>query len=165
DGPFVVAGTHVRIPHAGISRAVVNEVEFGIVGNPTPDRAAAPLPLACSPRGNAEIFALIFCVKRFEIGTDTGVLVGAAVVGTPQNLAGLYVKRRKLAANAEFASAIADEHNVLDYDRRHGDRLAELNIADLRLPSRLARIRVNGDGMCVKRVVNDLAVRERCSAI
>ena len=79
DRPFVVAGPHIRIPDARISRSVKDQIQFRIVGNPTPNRTAAHFPLAGIPRFEAQILTLILCVERFEIGTDESVRIGTAV--------------------------------------------------------------------------------------
>ena len=47
--PFVVAGTDVLVPRAGVGRAVIDEVERGIVRQPTPHGAAADLPRVAGP--------------------------------------------------------------------------------------------------------------------
>ena len=93
-----------------------------------------------------------------EIGTDAHVFIRAAVVSAPQDFAGFHIERGELAAHAEFASAVADEDDVLDDQGRHGDGFAELDIADRGVPDFLAGVGVDGDGVRVERVVDDLAV-------
>src|ERR1051326_7012766 len=42
--PLVVAGPHFRIPRTGIRGAVINQIELGVIRDPTPNRAAADFP-------------------------------------------------------------------------------------------------------------------------
>ena len=56
-------------------------------------------------------------------------------------------------------------HFVLDDERRHRDRLAAIHVAHLRPPQLGARRGVDGDGVTVEQVVDDLAVGERRAAI
>ena len=48
-GPAVVAGALHRVPRAGVARAVIEQVQFGIVRIPAPRGAAADLPLVAFP--------------------------------------------------------------------------------------------------------------------
>ncbi len=93
-----------------------------------------------------------------KVGTDAHIFVGAAVESAPEDFAGFDIEGGKLAANAEFAAAVTDKNDVLDDDWRHGDGFAELDVADGGLPGLLAGVGVDGDGMGVKRVVDDLSV-------
>ena len=125
DGPFVIAGTHVGIPDAGISGAVIDEVEFGIIGDPAPDGAAAELPLAGSPRFYAQVFALILRVEGLEIRPDAHVGVWPRTVRSPEDLPGVRIESCQLSAYAKLRAAIADEDNVIDDDWRSGDGFAK----------------------------------------
>src|SRR4051794_17976274 len=58
SAPEVIAAALVGIPWARIGGAVIDQVEFGIVGDPAPDRAAPNLPAIRGPTGDAEILAL-----------------------------------------------------------------------------------------------------------
>src|SRR3546814_3137429 len=55
--PLVVAGALDRVPGAGIARAVVDQVQLRIVGDPAPRRAAADLPLVAFPGGEALVLS------------------------------------------------------------------------------------------------------------
>src|SRR6185312_6005634 len=79
DRPLVVSRTHVCIPRPWITRAVVNQVEFGVVRNPAPNGASTTLPLIGSPSAHAQVLALVFGIKRFEVGTDAGISIGATI--------------------------------------------------------------------------------------
>src|ERR1051325_6800439 len=86
-GPLIVTRTLLVIPRSGIASAVVNEIELGIVGDPTPDRAATDLPGIGRPARNPEIFSLIHFVKRLELRPDQNVLVRSCAVGAPNDFA------------------------------------------------------------------------------
>ena len=75
------------------------------------------------------------------------------------------VERGDPAAHSHLAAARADDDFALHDDRRHRDRLARVEVAHLRAPELLARCRVDGDGVSVEQVVDDLAVGERRAAI
>ena len=117
DRPFVVAGAHVIVPNSGIASTVIDEVEFGVVGDPAPDRSPAHMPLIRSPRTHAQIFALIFRIKRLEVGADEGVFIGAAVVSPPQDFSGFQIKGGELSPYSKFAAAVSDQYDVF-YDNR-----------------------------------------------
>src|SRR5262249_60003159 len=56
-GPLVAARGLLRIPGRRVARAVVKEVQLGIVGDPAPGAATSSLPLVALPRLKARIFA------------------------------------------------------------------------------------------------------------
>ena len=43
-GKFVIARAILGVPRAGIGGAVIDQVEFRVVGNPSPDATAADFP-------------------------------------------------------------------------------------------------------------------------
>src|SRR4051812_29099413 len=151
-GPFVVAGALLRIPRAGIAGAVIDEVEFRVVGDPAPRRAAAGLPGLGGPGLHAEIGALVARIERLEARADQHLLVRAGAVGAPEQLAALRIERREPAAHAELGAGIADEHLSLHHERRHGHRFPARDVAELRPPELLAALRVERDGMVVEGV-------------
>ena len=120
--PFVVARPLARVPGAGIGGAVVDQVELGIVGVPSPGGGPATLPLVTLPGLQARIFAdrpaqfcrLLRIDQRFIIRTDR--------IGAPCLLAGFYVVGGHRTANRELAAGDADEYLVLDHhpSRRSG---------------------------------------------
>src|SRR5690606_643011 len=87
--PLVVARPLIRVPGAGVARAVVEEVQLGVVRVPAPRRAAAPLPLVAGPRGHAEVLALVVVVERLEVRADADLAVRARAVHAPDLLAGV----------------------------------------------------------------------------
>ena len=143
--PLVVAGAQIRVPDAGIAGAVEEQVGLGVVGDPAPHRRSAELPLFRRPRRDAEVLALVLGVEGVEVGADLHVAVRAGVERAPHLLAGLHVERRDVAAHAELAAGVADEHVVLDDDRRGGERLAAVDVADLGPPRFLAGLGIDGD--------------------
>ena len=156
--PPVVSGTHIRVPNAGVSGAVVDQIEFGIVRNPTPYSTAANLPLVWRPAFRALVRSLIFRIKGLETGANARVLVGTGAISSPTYLAGLQIERHQSAANAQLSTADPGEDHVPDHDGSHRGRLPQLDVADLRLPNTLAGIRIDGHGMIVECVVDDFAV-------
>src|SRR4051812_29960827 len=55
-GPFVVAGTQFGIPATRIGGAVENKIKVRIVGQESPDGAAADFPMVGRPTRHAQIF-------------------------------------------------------------------------------------------------------------
>ena len=163
--PFVVARPHIGIPHAGIRGAVVDEIQLGIVRNPTPDRATAQLPLITRPCFDAEVGAAMIGIERLEAGPDQHVRIGASRIGAPQLAPGAGVQHQYPTAHAELGAAVADDHFVVHDDRRHRDRLADVYVADLHLPNLFAGLGVDGDGVRVERVVVDAPIGIRRAAV
>lgn len=157
-GLFVVAGTLLRVPRAGIGRAVHDEVLLSIVGDESPNRAAANLPMVGRPGGDTRVFAFVLIVKWFELWSDQTIGVGAGALGAPGDLAGIGIERRQPAAHAKFTAAVADEDFVVDDQRGHRHRLAFVDVAEFGLPNFLPRVRVNGNCPIVERVVENPAV-------
>lgn len=58
-GPLVVACSLMLVPGPGIGRAVVDEIELGIVGEPTLHCATADLPSLRRPRFHAQVRAAL----------------------------------------------------------------------------------------------------------
>src|SRR6185312_6268499 len=115
--------------HARIPASVVDEVELGVVADPSPDAPAAALPLVGGPARHAEILAPEPVIEGLEPRPDLHVFVGAAVVRLPDDLAVAEVERRDPAAHAQLATAVADEDSVPHDERRHGHGLAAADVA------------------------------------
>ena len=64
--PAVVARALLGVPGTGVAGAVVHQVEFGIVGKPSPHRRAAMLPSVGGPAREREFLVLL--VERLERG-------------------------------------------------------------------------------------------------
>src|SRR5207249_9308502 len=103
--PLIVASTLILVPRSGIARAVVNQIERRIVGDPSPHRATASFPGVTRPSRHAEVCPTIVGVKRLELWADLHILVGPNVVGSPDFLAGRCIERRDPAAYAHLAAA------------------------------------------------------------
>src|SRR4051794_26737505 len=56
---FVITRPYLGVPRAGITGAVITQVQFRIVSHPAPDGTAADLPLVWGPTGHAKIFAAL----------------------------------------------------------------------------------------------------------
>src|SRR5689334_6389774 len=69
-GPEIVSRPLFVIPRARIRRAVVDQVEFGIVRDPTPCRASANFPFIRWPGGDTEVLAFHPIVWRLEVVAD-----------------------------------------------------------------------------------------------
>src|SRR5213075_175494 len=82
-GPLVVAGALIGIPRTGISSAVEDQIQLGVVRDPAPGGAATDLPRISGPARHAEILALILRVVRMEVWTDQNVGVRSGVIRTP----------------------------------------------------------------------------------
>jgi len=120
--PLIVAGTLRRIPRAGIARAVIEQIEFGIVGIPSPRRAAADFPLVGLPGLRTGIF------RTGELGADANIAIGARAVRAPRFFAGIEAIGGQVTANAIFAAGDADDDFVLHHERCCGKRLAGFRI-------------------------------------
>jgi hypothetical protein len=100
-----------------------------------------------------------------EVGTDQALRVGAGAVGAPQQLAVVRVQRRQPATHAELAAAVADQNLSLHHQGSHGDALPLVDVAQARLPRLLSGRRVDGDGVGVQRVEDELPVVQRGPAV
>jgi hypothetical protein len=78
---------------------------------------------------------------------------------------GLRVQRRQPAAHAHLAAGVADQDLVLDDERRHGDGLTLVQIAELRHPLFLACRRIERDRAVIERVEKDRSIRVDEAAI
>ena len=114
-GVEIVARPQIRVPvRTGIPDAPERQVRRRIVGRRHPQRSAAGLPRVAFP------------------GFVAGLAGPGNRVEAPDFLSGARVECRDKTADAVFAAADADEHLVLDDERRHRDRVAELRIPDRR---------------------------------
>ena len=163
--PLVVAGPEIGIPRAGIAGAMIDQVQLGIVGDPPPHGAAADLPCVRRPARDAEIRALVRRVERLEVRADQHVPIRARAVGGPDDMAVLGVERLDPAAHPELAARIADQNLVLYDERRHRDGLADIDVADLRVPDGLSGAGIDGEGVVVERIEIDPSVGEGGAAV
>src|SRR6185312_3710033 len=114
--PLVVTGTLIRVPGARVTGAVIEEVQLGVIGIPTPGGAAAPLPLIALPGGDAQILALVGGIVGVGVAGEEYFAVGTGAVNTPDFLAIVHVVRRHPAEDAELAARNARNDEVLDDD-------------------------------------------------
>ena len=82
-GPFVVARTLLLVPRARIAGAVIDQVQVGIVSDPSPHRSSSGLPGVGRPGLDAEVRAVVRRVERVKSGADQHVLVRPRGVGPP----------------------------------------------------------------------------------
>ncbi len=163
--PFVVTRPLARIPRRGSRGPVVHEVERRVVGNPTPHGSTADLPAVRRPARDAEILTAVGCVEGMKPRSDQNIAVRTGAPRGPGDLAIRQLQRRELSAHAEGRAAVADQDLAVDDERRHRDRFAVANVAGSRLPDLLAVVRVQGNGLVIERVEDDLPVGIRGAAI
>src|SRR5579871_443982 len=149
SGPFVVARALIGVPRARIGGAVIEKVEIRIVRGPTPGGASANFPLFTLPRMKTEVFGAISGVKRLETGADEDIFIRAGGVSAPEDLAGIGVQTREPAAHSVLTTAVAHEHHALGDDRRHRNRLAVVDIAQLGFPDLFSSARLHRYGLYV----------------
>src|SRR5205823_4064503 len=117
------------------------------------------------PSRHAEVCPAIVGVKRLELWADLYVLVGPNVVGSPDFLTGRCIERRDPAAHTHLATARTDDHFSFHHYRRHRDRLATRQIAHPRAPQLASGRGIDGDGVTIQQVVENLSVGVRSAAI
>jgi len=108
---------------------------------------------------------LVHWVERLEPRADQHVLVRTGAIGLPRELSATFIERGEPAANAHLAARIADDDFAVRDQRRHRQRLALLDVAELRAPHLLAGPGVDRDRLPVERIEDDLAVRIDRAAI
>ena len=165
SSPLVVTGALVLVPRSGIAGAVIDEIEGGIIGEPSPHRATAGFPRVARPRCSTQVLSPIVGVERLEFGADLHVLVGPDVVGAPDFFPSSCIERGDPSPHTHLATARADDDFAFHHYRRHRDRLATGEITHLRAPYLIAGRRINGDGVPVQQIVEDLSVGVRGAAI
>src|SRR5206468_10711950 len=119
-GVEIVAGPLIRVPiRTGIANAPIGQIEGGIVRACDPDRSAAMLP----GLGIAERFGGL---RTRLPGFEPGLTRSRNRIEAPDLAASSRVIRSHEPANAELAAADADNHLVLDRERRERERIAGL---------------------------------------
>ena len=165
--PLVVARPLAAVPRSGVRRAVIDEVELGIVREPSPDRGAAAASTLSPGQLVAPWFgAVSLRVERLEARADLDVRVGPDVVRAPE-----------LLARSRASSAAIQPRTPISPPLEPTMTLSFTTIGAIvivspraRSPifvrqSRLPRRRVDRDGVAVEQVVEDLAVGEGGAAI
>ena len=157
--PLVVAGSLLAVPRTRVRCAVIHEVELGVIRQPAPDSGAALLPGVGGPARGALVGARVgLAVERLESLADLDVGVGPDVVRAPQLLAGRGIDGSDPAAHAHLATAGTDDDFSLHDQWRHGHGFALGEVAHLRAPEQCACHDIDGDGVSVEQVVEDLSV-------
>src|SRR5205085_6193435 len=133
----------VGIPDAGIACAVEEEIRLGVVGDPTPHRRSAELPLFGRPGSHAEIRALIFLVESVKAWSDLDVAIGSGVERAPQFFPAVDVETRHVSPDTELTAGVSNQDVILHDDRGRGEGLAAIDVANPRSPRFLARLDVH----------------------
>src|SRR4029078_3833694 len=128
--PLVVARSLIRIPWTRIPGAVKDEILFGVVRDPTPHGAAADFPRVARPTAHTKILALILWIVRVKVWTNQDVSIWSGVIRAPGDLPVGSVERREPATHTKLTATVANEHFSLNDERRHRDRLAQVDLAD-----------------------------------
>src|SRR5205085_4176283 len=118
--PLVITRTLFRITGRRIARAVIDEVELRIVGDPAPGAAAADLPLIALPGLQAGVLADRLAEGGGLLGVDQDLNIRSFRVAAPSQLAGLDVVGAHMRLNTELTAGNADQHLALDDERRRG---------------------------------------------
>src|SRR3989441_4333477 len=107
-GPLVVAGALLGVIRRRIAGTVVEQVEVGIVGHPSPHRRATVLPHVGRPAREPQLGAPI--VERLEDPRlRQHLAVRPDVVGGPNDPARLEIESLEPAVDAELAAGRADD--------------------------------------------------------
>src|SRR5205823_6551428 len=107
------------------------------------------------PRLDAEILPAILRVVGMEARADLDVGIRTGAVSRPQHLAARRVERLEPAAHSELTATVADVDLAAHHQRRHRHRLADLDVAELGLPHRMAGGGIDRDGAAIERVEVD----------
>ena len=143
--PAVVARTLRRVPGRGVAGAVIDQVEFRIIREPAPDRAAADLPLVAFPAVQRAVLSQRLAQVSGGLRIDQQFLVGTGGPGLPRNCAVGQVQRGHPPADAVFAARDADHDLVLDRHDGRGQRLADGGVAHLGRPFLFASLGIQRD--------------------
>ena len=93
-----------------------------------------------------------------KVLADQDLGVGTGIVGAPDDLAGFSSSAVTQPRTPISPPLLPMRIFALDDKRRHGDGLALVDVAELGVPDLLAGLGVDGDGVIVERVEEDLAV-------
>src|SRR5262245_42622896 len=113
--PLVVARPLLWIPGRRITGAVIDEVQLGIVGNPSPGASSSDFPLIAFPRLQAGVGPDRLAELRSFLRIDQQLLVWPFGVAAPDLLAGLEIIRSHVALHPELAARDANQNLILHY--------------------------------------------------
>src|SRR4029077_16642955 len=107
--PLIVARTLLRVPGGGIARAIVDQVQLGIVGEPAPGAAATGLPLIALPSLEAGILAdrLAYCGGL--LGIDQELVVRTLRKAAPDPTTALEIVSGHMTMHAKLAARDSDQ--------------------------------------------------------
>ena len=164
-GPLVVARTLGRVRGARIAAAVIDQVQLGVIGIPSPGGAAPGLPLIALPCRQRGVGADRFAHPRRLVGSEEDLIVGANRIGFPGQRPVFEVVSGEASLDPELAATDADVDLVLhDHGRhRHGFTLCRVTILDA--PSDLAGLGVERHRGRVRLVQDDHAIAVGDTAI
>ena len=147
----------VAVPGRAVADADVEQVEFRVVDDRVPDRAAAASrpPLAGPGLGGHPHRLVLEAVRR----------VAGHGVEAPGALAGLRVVGVDVAAHAVLGAAVADDHLALRDSRRSGDRVHRVLGHRHRGPGEFSGLGVDGDQAPVEGGGDHLAAVQRGAAV
>jgi len=149
-GVEVVAFAHASIEvRAGVAGIEIKEVQLGVErgGGPAVPAAARPSLPVGGP------------------GLGPGLSRGRNHVAPPDALAGLELEGVGVTAHAELPSGAADDHHVLDDQRRHRRALTGPYVAERLVPDALARLGVQREHVGVEGRDEHLPIGHGAAAI
>ena len=132
---------------------MIDQIQFRIVGNPSPHSTATDFPGFRRPRGHAQILAAILGIKRLKIRADQNLVIWTRGVSAPDQLSTFCIKCGHPTTDPELSAAVSDQYFVLYQKRRHGHALAFVNIAELRLPNFFPAGCIDGNRVVIQCVV------------
>ena len=108
--------SHILIPRRAVARANVKQIEFRIVSQRIPNRAAAAqLPPFARPGFGG------FVHRGFHRRRNRFFRIAGHGMKAPRQLAGCRVIRRNVTAHSVFAAAVSDDDFAFDDARRAGN--------------------------------------------
>src|SRR3989454_8797080 len=121
--PLVVAGALLWVVRRRIAGAVVEQVEVGIVGHPSPHRRATVLRRVGGPARERQLCApIVERLERSRLRQD--LAIGTDVVGGPYDPARLEIESLEPAVKAEIAPRRAGDDPTLHDEGRDPRGLA-----------------------------------------
>ena len=159
-------GTNTVVPRIAIANAEIKLIEFGVIDNRIPHRAAAA---AFTPVTLFGLCAPGFGRRGFEDFVASGV-VGFTLriwrgVETPCFLAGRRIISSHITARTKFSATKANYNLVLHHTRDPGDGAVRFEIKRLRAPILLSGAGVEGNQTAINGADENAAFPESDTAI
>lgn len=95
--------------------SVINQVQFWVVRDPSPNASPANFPRVGRPSLHTEVLASILRIKWFESRADQHIFIRSCGVGPPCYFPGLSVKSRQPTSDSKFPSTISYKDFPFDY--------------------------------------------------